>query len=240
MGYVTYYSIRCCILSGRDISVALFLVSCSLSLCLLATFIGRLNVKILFLIKTTTMYKVTDELDAAGFSVNTVQRAVERNNGKFSFNTLEFFVIFIVYDKCSIRVEGREYVIQPGHFAYLPPYKAVVYDAACLQNTLIAFSSSFYEKSAKDSFILNSDLFFNSDADVFIAPSLATTDEIKKLIENRLMLYNGKEKGLYIAVAHNCVEILLLDGLLAVQDQVEKPLKANFTYIEKVNRFPVL
>src|SRR5690606_38445366 len=104
----------------------------------------------------------------------------------------------------------------------------------------IAFSSSFYEKSAKDSFILNSYLFFNSDADVFIAPSLATTDEIKKLIENRLMLYNGKEKGLYIAVAHNCAEILLLDGLLAVQDQVEKPLKANFTYIEKVNRFRVL
>lgn len=53
-------------------------------------------------------------------------------------------------------------------------------------------------------------------------------------------LYHHKAKGLYIAVAHNCVEILLLDGLLKIEGQPKSKTKINFSYLDIVNRFRVL
>lgn len=186
------------------------------------------------------MYQITEELDAAGFSINNVEKLVARNNGKFNFNTLEYFVIYIALSDSCILVDGRQVCTKANHMAYIAPFKDVVYDSGSKEDIVIAFSSSFYERSAKDSFILNSDLFFNSQHDVFTAPTIGNGAEIKKLIVNRLGLYRQKEMGLYIAVAHNCVEILLLDGLLGVQNQLIKPEKINFSYIDVVNRFRVL
>lgn len=186
------------------------------------------------------MYKITDELDAAGFSINSVETLVKRNNGKFTFNTLEYFVIYISYRDVTLTVDGRTFKVPANHLAYISPFKEIEYSTESFQDTVIVFSSSFYEKSAKDSFILNSDLFFNSYTQLFTAPSIGSQSEIKKLIVSRLGLYSNKEKGLYIAVAHNCVEMLLLDGLLEVHSQIHKPAKINFSYIEIVNRFRVL
>ncbi|KAA5532075.1 helix-turn-helix domain-containing protein [Paenimyroides baculatum] len=186
------------------------------------------------------MYQITEELDAAGFSINKVEKLVARNNGKFNFNTLEYFVIYIALSDSCILVDGRQVCVKANHMAYIAQFKDVVYDSGSKEDIVIAFSSSFYERSAKDSFILNSDLFFNSQHDVFTAPTIGNGAEIKKLIVNRLGLYRQKEMGLYIAVAHNCVEILLLDGLLGVQNQLVKPEKINFSYIDVVNRFRVL
>lgn len=50
------------------------------------------------------MYKITDELDAAGFSINTIEALIKRNNNKFNFNTLEYFVIYIAYTEATIMV----------------------------------------------------------------------------------------------------------------------------------------
>lgn len=133
------------------------------------------------------MYKITDELDAAGFSINNVEALVNRNSGKFNFNTLEYFVIYIAYTAAVLTVEGRKFNIEANHLVYISPYKKIGYDSDSFKNTVIAFSSSFYEKSAKDSFILNSDLFFSKDSDAFVAPSIGSSPEIKKLIVNRLI-----------------------------------------------------
>ena len=186
------------------------------------------------------MYKITENLDVTGFSINSVETVVKRNNGLFNFNSLEYFVIYIAYTPANLIVEGRRLPVQANHLVFIAPYKNIVFDANALNNIVIAFSSSFYEKSAKDSFILNSDLFFSEGTDAFIAPSIGSGEEIKKLIEGRLQLYRQKETGLYIAVAHNCVEILLLDGLLEMQSQWAKPAKFNFSYLDVVNRFRVL
>lgn len=186
------------------------------------------------------MYQITEELEAAGFSINNVESAVKRNNGKYNFNTLAYFVIYISLKDSCICVNGNKVCIQANHLAYIAPFKEVVYDSGSPEDIIIAFSSTFYERSAKDSFILNSDLFFSSQYPVFTAPTIGNGAEIEKLIVNRLGLYRQKEMGLYIAVAHNCVEILLLDGLLGVKNQLVKPEKINFTYIDIVNRFRVL
>ena len=186
------------------------------------------------------MYKITEELDAAGFSINILKTLVSRNNGKFNFNTLEYFVIYIAFNDSCILVDGEQVCIKANHMAYIAPYKDVVYDPGSPDSIIIVFSSSFYERSAKDSFILNSDLFFSTQYNVFTAPLIGNEAEIKKFIVNRLGLYRQKEMGLYIAVAHNCVEILLLDGLLGIQNQLAKPEKIKFSYIDVVNRFRVL
>lgn len=186
------------------------------------------------------MYQITEELDAAGFSINNVEKLVARNNGKFNFNTLEYFVIYIALIDSCILIDGRQVCIKANHMAYIAPFKDIIYNSESKEDIVIAFSSTFYERSAKDSFILNSDLFFNSQHDVFTSPTIGNGAEIKKLIVNRLGLYRQKEMGLYIAVAHNCVEILLLDGLLGIQNQLVKPEKINFSYIDVVNRFRVL
>lgn len=186
------------------------------------------------------MYKITDELDAAGFSINTIEALVKRNNNKFSFSTLEYFVIYVAYTDATLTVDGCKFRVPSNHLAYIAPFKNITYDTESLHNTVVVFSSSFYEKSVKDGFILNSDLFFNSDTDVFIAPSIGSGEEMKKLIVGRLGLYHHKAKGLYIAVAHNCVEILLLDGLLKIEGQPKSKTKINFSYLDIVNRFRVL
>lgn len=186
------------------------------------------------------MYRITAELEEVGFSINTIETLVQRNNGKLDFNTLDYFIIYIAYKKSCFTVEGRSFSVEANHMVFVSPHKNIVYQGDSLENISIAFSSSFYEKSAKDSYILNSDLFFNTQTDVFIAPTIGSISEIKKLIVGRLGLYKQKGMGLYIAVAHNCVEILLLDGLLALESQQTKPSKIHFSYIDIVNRFRVL
>lgn len=186
------------------------------------------------------MCQITEELEAVGFSINTLKALVGSNNGNFKFNTLEYFVIYIALNGSGIVVDGCDVQIKANHIAYIAPFKDIVCSSESQEDIIIAFSSSFYERSAKDSFILNSDLFFNSHYDVFTSPTIGNINEIKKLIVNRLGLYRQKEMGLYIAVAHNCVEILLLDGLLGIQNQLEKPKKINFSYIDVVNRFRVM
>src|SRR5690606_29519369 len=138
------------------------------------------------------MYQITKELDAAGFSINTVRTVVLRNNGELSFKTLEYFVIYISLKDSCIVVDGNKIRVKANHLAYIAPFKDVVYDSESPDDIIIAFSSSFYERSGKDSFILNSDLFFNSQYNVFTAPTIGNGAEIKKLIVNRLDLYRDK------------------------------------------------
>lgn len=186
------------------------------------------------------MYVVSKELEIKGFSIISIDNLISRNNGLSSFNTMEYFVIFIVFEKTKLIVEGRAYYIEANNLVFIAPHKNVIYEYGNSENTIIAFTSSFYEKSAKDSFILNSELFFNEVLDVFISPSIGNKDALKALIIDRINLYKEKEIGLYVAVAHNCVEILLLDGLLRLEEKSFEQTSAHSTYLDKVNKFRVL
>ena len=190
--------------------------------------------------KTEFMYVISKELEIKGFSIISIDDLITRNNGSSNFNTMEYFVIFIVFEKTKIIVDGRPYFIEDNNLVYIAPYKNVIYEFGDSQNTIVAFSSSFYEKSAKDSFILNSELFFNDLQDIFICPAIGNSQALKGLIIERINLYKEKDFGIYIAVAHNCVEILLLDGLLRLEESSFDKINHHSTYLDKVNKFRVL
>jgi len=192
------------------------------------------------------MYKITDELNINGFSVNSMDYFIERNGGNRSFDGMDYFCILIVINNTAVTIEGIHYDLKRGSLVFIGPSKKVVFCQEDENNGSIyalAFSASFFEKSAKDSLMLNSDLFFDKSSKVVVTQASIPIDEVLKLIITRLDLYKTKQNnGLYISVAHNCVEALLLDGLFCVdekaceqQDDVRK-----FTFIDIVNRFRVL
>lgn len=191
------------------------------------------------------MYKITDALNINGFSINPIHTLIRRNSGSRTFNTLDFFCIYIAMTTTEIEVEGKKYGFPAGSLAFVSSGKNIVFGAECEKKNsiyVLAFSVSFYEKSAKDSLLLNSDLFFNAEG-VFIAPAIGSVDNLKQLVINRLNLYEEKGNiGLYVAVAHNCVEILILDGLLTIEKQLkeQKTKPQKLLFLDIANRFRIL
>lgn len=191
------------------------------------------------------MYKITDELTENGFSVNSLDLLIKRNNGSRLFNTLDYFCVLIAAKDAVFTVQGIDYKVKRGSLTFLGPAKDILFCANCdAEGNVYAltFSSSFYERSAKDTLLLNSDLFFNTTLPIVTTQASIPIDEILKLIINRLELYKTKQNnGLYISVAHNCVEALLLDGLFYVDHKVcEINDTRKFTFLDLVNRFRVL
>lgn len=187
------------------------------------------------------MYKITNELSDIGFSINKIGDVIERNQQSLILKTLDFFIIYIAFEDSEFIVEKTKIKVPKNHLAFIAPHKNINYTGNSLNdNMVIAFSSSFYEKSVKDSFILNSELFFGKVTECVVVPAIGDEHALRNLIMKRLDLYKEKEDGLYIAVAHNCVEILLLDGLLALDVVSKDSVVSHSSYLETVNRFRVL
>lgn len=191
------------------------------------------------------MYKITDELDINGFSINPLHLLIQRNQGNRTFGTRDYFCIYIAMENIEITVADKKYKLPAGSLAFVSPEKNIVFGTDCeKQNSIyvLAFSESFYEKSARDSLLLNSELFFNAEG-VFIAPVIGSIDNLEQLIINRLNLYKEKGNvGLYVAVAHNCVEILIMDGLLTIDKQLkeQKTKSQKLVFLDIANRFRIL
>jgi len=191
------------------------------------------------------MYEITNELNEQGFSINPSTFFLKRNDGNNNFNTLDFYVIHIILQKAKIAVDNVTYELPAGSIVFIGPSKDVsVHDGYDQEEAVyvIAFSLSFYDRSITDGLLLNSELFFNCESDLVISPASLPTAEIKKLIIDRLNLYKSKNNlGFYIATAHNCVEALLLDGLLHVEEnQSNKDNYKKFTSFDVVKRFRAL
>lgn len=170
------------------------------------------------------MYKITDELNENGFSVNSVDLLIKRNNGSRAFNTLDYFVILIAVSEAVFTIQGIDYKVKKGSLTFLSPAKNIEFCPNCNGEGnvyALTFSASFFERSAKDTMLLYSNLFFNTALPFITTQASIPIDEVLKLIINRLALYKTKQNnGLYISVAHNCVEALLLDGLFYVDENI--------------------
>ncbi len=188
------------------------------------------------------IYELSKQLKINGFSINTLKKVIDRNNGNRAFNTLDYYCIYIVFNYATIIVEGEEYEIIGPHIVFIGPSKSIVYQKNPEEDNtyVIAFSASFYERSAKDSMFLNSELFYNFNQDVFISPTKATQYDIKRFAIDRLALYEHKDSGLYVSIAHNTIEALLLDGLLNIEEKSLHITRKNLQNIDLVNKFRVL
>ncbi|KFF07788.1 helix-turn-helix domain-containing protein [Chryseobacterium luteum] len=185
------------------------------------------------------MYIVTDQLKEIGFSINRLDYIIKRNHGHRKFNTLDYYCIYIILQDIDLLVENISHSIKGGHMVFIGPQKNIVFgENSGVEIYTIAFSSSFYERSTKDSLFLNSQLFFNYNSDIFVAPFL-NKEEMKVIFMERMKNFQLKDKSLYISAAHNAIERLILDAFLHVStDEIKKDLK--FEYLYYVNKFKVI
>lgn len=187
-------------------------------------------------------YELSQKLKSEGFSINTLNAVISRNNGARSFNTMEYYCIYIVFTNATIVVEGTDYHIEGPALAFIGPSTNIHYKENPEEenNYVVAFSSAFYERSANDSLFLNSELFYSDYHNVFIAPTIASLYDIRKFAVDRLALYEFSDNGLYVSIAHNTIEALILSGMLYISKGSMSNTVENFSHIDIVNKFRVL
>lgn len=187
-------------------------------------------------------YQLSPQLISDGFSINTLTEVINRNNGARYFNTMEYYCIYIVFTEAVVEVEGVDFEIQGPSLAFIGPSTNIVYKENSEEenNYVVAFSAAFYERSANDSLFLNSELFYRDSRNAFIAPTIATVYDIKKFAVDRLALYESAQKGLYVSIAHNTIEALILSGMLYISKKSINNTVENFSHIDIVNKFRVL
>lgn len=191
------------------------------------------------------MYKVTTDLNINGFSVLPLSKVIERNNGSKVLNTFDYFCIYLVFRDTEFIIEGKKYQTKRGNLLFVGPSNSIIFCDECQKEDavyVLSFTSSFYERSTNDTFLLNSELFFNENSEIIITKASMLIDEIYNIIINRLILYKEKNNtGLYISVAHNCVEALLLDGLFSIDKKIYKQNAVNkFNAFDVTNKFRVM
>lgn len=186
------------------------------------------------------MYEVSEELVKQGFSINSLDAIIKRNNGDLNINTQEYYTIMIAFDGLDLNIQGREFPVGKETILFMAPHKEVLLSNVKNKEIyVIAFSGEFYEQSSVDSLLLNSTLFFNYDSEVFIAPLLPEKSIIKKFLFERLTKFSDKGETLYISAAHHTVKAFILDAMLFADSQ-QIVVSSNSDYISYVNRFIVL
>lgn len=186
------------------------------------------------------MYQITNQLQKIGFSINLISTIIERNNYQRKFNTKEYFCILLVAQDLDLIVSDRTYKIPGGNSVFIGPQKDVeIGDAYGNEIYVIAFSAGFYDKSSKDSLFLNSQVFFNCNSEIFVAPYFGNHTYNQVILIERLLKFQNKDETLYISAAHNAIEGLILDANLHIEDyHVEKDERLG--YVSYVNRFRIL
>ncbi len=185
------------------------------------------------------MYIITDQLRENGFSVIRLDQIIKRNNNKRKFNTLEYFCIYIIMEDLHLIVENTSHDIPAEHIVFVGPQKKVEFpEEPGHEVYIITFSSTFFERSVKDSLFINSQLFFNYNSEIFIAP-FTNIHEMRVVFIDRMESFRKKDKSLYLSAAHNAIERLMLDAFLHIPtEEVKKDIK--FDYLYCVNKFKVI
>lgn len=181
--------------------------------------------------------KLTEEFKQNGFSFNSLKALSQKNEGRFHSSTMEFFVILRIFQETILEVEDKIYTVAPNKMVFIGPETSVKFhDTDAEQIYIITFSSFFYEKSAKDTYLLNSNLFFDCSNHLHIIDSSTTFEDFKRQVIDRLLIYETHNTSLYLPFAHNCIESIILDGLLGLHEDPLVDLK-DFSYLKTVNKF---
>ncbi|MDQ0593577.1 AraC family transcriptional activator of pobA [Chryseobacterium ginsenosidimutans] len=186
------------------------------------------------------MYQITDQLRKIGFNIDLISNIIKRNNFEKKINTMQYFCILLVTQNIDLIISDTRYTIEGGNAVFMGPQKSLeIENAHGKEIYAIAFSSDFYDKSSKDSFFLNSQVFFNSQSEIFVSPYFGNNKYNEFILVERLLKYQIKNESLYISAAHNTIEGLILDAYLHVDDEDHK-IDERLEYVSYVNRFRVL
>ena len=184
------------------------------------------------------MNEISSQLANHGFSINPLEKIIERNNYSRRFSTLEFFCIFLTSENLVFKVDEETYRVKGGNAIFIGPQKLVelLKDPRGMEFYVIAFSESFYDKTSNESIFLNSEIFFNNESHIFTAPYFGNKDFNKVILIERLFKFSMKGQILYTAAAHNTIESLLLDAHLFITHQ-NNETKPKSLYIQCFNKF---
>lgn len=186
------------------------------------------------------MYTIANQLNQIGFSITRVSDIIKRNSYQKKFNTSEYFCIYLVAEDINLFVGDVLYAVKGGNAVFIGPQKDVEFENAHNKEIyIIAFSSDFYDRSSKDSIFLNSQIFFNYNSEIFIAPYFGNTQYNEVILVDRLMKFKNKDESLYVSAAHNAIEGLLLDAYLHIESHHAEN-EEKLLYVSYVNRFKIL
>jgi AraC family transcriptional regulator, transcriptional activator of pobA len=179
---------------------------------------------------------ITDQIKNDGFSINRLDNMIKTKKDEKKFNTQEYFCICIVLKKVQLISNKIIYTIQSNSTIFLGPYKNFEFTGS-LDNKIfvITFSSDFYERSIKESQILNSQLFFNYKSDIFVTPFI-NIEHMKIVFLDRMESFRQKDEVLYRFAVRNAIEKIMLDASLYISDQ-EINTKINSEYLYYINKF---
>lgn len=181
------------------------------------------------------------ELEVHGYGMYPIKRVLEAFYLTKTLTTHIYYVIAVIHQGIEVYIDGKIYSVDSGSLLFLSPYKRVeLLETTALDKIyLFVFSSTFYELSDRDAFLLNSSLFYG-DGDVSITASRYTLTDIEKNFVETLRECQLANNDLYISLAHNCVERLILEGLYFYRDSLTMVKNTNLSDLAIVNRFRIL
>lgn len=188
------------------------------------------------------MNEISSQLANYGFSINSLDAIIKRNNFSKKFSTLQFYCILLTAEKLSIKVEDEYYMVNGGSAIFVGPQKLIelISNPRGKEFYVIAFSAKFYDSAQRDGILLNSKIFFNEGSSIFISPYFGNDEFNRILLVERLLSFSNKNQKIFSAAAHNTIEALLLDAQLNCEvtksELSNKDQKATATY----NNFKLL
>nr|WP_314495630.1 helix-turn-helix domain-containing protein [uncultured Chryseobacterium sp.] len=186
------------------------------------------------------MYILSKQLKEIGFNIDLLKNVIQRNNALLKFNTLQYFCIYFGFNDFEIKINSQEIFVNRGNAIFVGPFQIVEFSEnlnPCIFN--IVFTSSFYEKSKKDSLYLNSEVFFNNYQKFVTAPIFGSQQYMEALTMDRLKYFINKDKNLYLTAAHSIIESLILDALASLSFESDTN-SDNINYLAIGNNFKTL
>lgn len=172
------------------------------------------------------------------FSIITLQEYIRNSKTLLSGEINNGFIIIRTYTPVTVEVEHRSYEIDPEKIVFIGPYRNIkIHCQSPDENYIILFTAGFFEQSVGDALLLNSQLFFDNEKFIQITDTLGDGEVFKEMIINRISRYKNKATSLYTKVAHNCIEALLLDGLLWLRSENTQITENKISTLGIVNTF---
>ncbi|MBK1439115.1 AraC family transcriptional regulator [Parapedobacter sp. ISTM3] len=152
-----------------------------------------------------------------------------------------YFTVIRTFTPLKLAIGSQHYEVPGDKLVFIRPTKTIrLLSVEDSRGFVVSFTSSFYERSGSDSYILNSALYYDKEKALQVTGTGDTEADFRRIINNRLERCPDKHTNLYAAVAHACVEYLLLEGFLWLQLEPATISNRAFSPNRTVNTFLIL
>lgn len=178
------------------------------------------------------------EKNQQAFRISSLQTHVCKHRDK---QNSDYFVIIRTFNTLKLSIGARQYEVPGNKQIFIhPKRKFHLISPENSSGYILSFTASFYEKSGLDSYLLYSKLFFDEEGDIHVTETSLTEADFKQVVIDRLDRCPDNEMCLYAALAHNCIEYLLLEGLVRLQIRPIIVSEGIFSPDRTVNTYLVL